>query len=129
MRLNQISVVNNDGYEYVILRFRDFSLKVELPSDWGAMSRADKINWGKDYLANHLLGESYRTPETIVYPDEDTREISKDDFENLPGWAAWTAAEASAWIDANVVDLASAKGALKAMAKAIVYLRNITVEQ
>jgi hypothetical protein len=47
-----------------------------------------------------------------------------DDFTALPGWASWTGAEAETWIENNVTDLASAKTALKAMAKAIMYLRN-----
>lgn len=43
---------------------------------------------------------------------------------NLPGWATWTGAQAEAWIQTNVTDLSSAKTALKAMAKAICYLRD-----
>ena len=46
------------------------------------------------------------------------------DMGNMPGWATWTAAHAVDWVDTNVTDLASAKTALKAMAKAIVYLRD-----
>lgn len=42
----------------------------------------------------------------------------------LPGWATWTAAEAEAWITANVTNLATAITALKAMAKLLVYLRD-----
>ena len=49
-------------------------------------------------------------------------------FAAMPGWATWTAAEASSWIETNVVDLASAKTALLAMAKAIIYLRNVAID-
>lgn len=51
-------------------------------------------------------------------------EAAEDGFANLPGWAAWTADEAEAWIESNVMDLASAKVALTAMARAICYLRD-----
>lgn len=57
-------------------------------------------------------------------PQDDGRE----GFQNLPGWATWTATEAEAWINANVTDLASAKTALKSMAKAIIHLRNIAID-
>ena len=52
-------------------------------------------------------------------------DIGREGMENLPGWSTWTAQEASDWIDANVIDLDSAKLALSNMAKAIVYLRNV----
>jgi hypothetical protein len=45
---------------------------------------------------------------------------------NIPGWATWPEAKALAWIDGNVTDLASAKVALKAMARMLVALRNKT---
>lgn len=51
-------------------------------------------------------------------------EAARDGFGALPGWATWTAAEAAQWIQDNVVDLPSAKIALSAMARAIVYLRD-----
>ena len=51
-------------------------------------------------------------------------EAAKAGFDNLPGWASWTASEAAQWIVENVTDLASAKVALTTMAKAIVYLRD-----
>ena len=52
----------------------------------------------------------------------------KANFSALPGWATWTANEAETWITDNVTDLASAKIALKAMAKAIIFLRNVTID-
>ena len=51
-------------------------------------------------------------------------ERAADDFSDLPGWATWTADEAANWIETSVVDLASAKVALTAMARAIVLLRD-----
>lgn len=51
-------------------------------------------------------------------------EAAEEGFSDLPGWATFTADEAEAWIENNVVDLDSAKTALKAMAKAIVFLRD-----
>lgn len=47
------------------------------------------------------------------------------DFASLPGWATWTGQEAADWVDTNVTDPASAKVALMAMARAIMYLRNM----
>lgn len=51
-------------------------------------------------------------------------DTAKDDVQHIPGWSTWTAAQAEAWINTNVTDLASARVALVAMAKMIVYLRN-----
>lgn len=63
-----------------------------------------------------------------VYTDADRKRVARQTGESgmdaLPGWATFTAAEAEQWIEDNVTNLASAKTALKAMAKAIVYLRN-----
>jgi hypothetical protein len=52
------------------------------------------------------------------------RESGETDFAALPGWATWTVAQAEDYIETNVTDLASAKVVLKALAKAIVALRN-----
>lgn len=52
-----------------------------------------------------------------------TEDSAEDAIRAMPGWATWSADEATQWIDANVNDLASAKTALKAMAKLLVYLR------
>jgi hypothetical protein len=49
-------------------------------------------------------------------------------FLALVGWSTWTATEAETWIDSNVVDISSAKTAMKAMAKAIIYFRNIVID-
>lgn len=67
----------------------------------------------------------------VVDSIDDVRALPQDqgktDFENLPGWATWTAQEASNWIETNVVDLPTAKTTMQAMAKAIVYLRDIVI--
>ena len=55
---------------------------------------------------------------------EAVRESGEQDFAALPGWATWTVAEAEDYIEAYVTDLASAKAVLKALAKAIVAIRN-----
>jgi len=44
--------------------------------------------------------------------------------QNIPGWASWTEAETLAYIESEVVDLASAKTVLKAMARMVIALRN-----
>jgi len=54
----------------------------------------------------------------------DPSDSAETDIENIPGWASWTEAQAVAWIEANVTDLASAKAALTAMARLLVALRN-----
>lgn len=49
---------------------------------------------------------------------------AKTGMKNLPGWATWTATQAEEWIEGNVTSLATAKTALKALAKAVIYLRD-----
>lgn len=58
------------------------------------------------------------------FTGDDERDAGRGEVRNLPGWATWTATEAETWINDNVTDLASAKVALKAMAKMLVYLRD-----
>jgi len=67
----------------------------------------------------------------IVFTNNEieTKQEGKQDFANLPGWATWSAAEAEQWIEDNVTNLATAKTALKAMARAIVYLRKASAGQ
>lgn len=67
------------------------------------------------------------TPDPLYFPADVERARQAESGEvaaGVPGWATWTEAEATAWIDANVTDLASAKVALTAMARLIVALRN-----
>jgi len=54
-------------------------------------------------------------------------DVGRNGLATLPGWASWSAQEAANWIDGSVTDLTSAKAALQAMAKAIVYLRKAVV--
>ena len=51
-------------------------------------------------------------------------EQSKVDLQNIPGWATWDVTQTLDYIDANVTNLTSAKGVLKAMARLLVALRD-----
>lgn len=104
-------------------------LRLELPAGWDTWTRQRKVGWGRQQVADHLLINRYVPGSEIIYPDLAAPETAKGDFENLPGWATWTAAEAEAWISANVTSLATAKIALQAMARAIVYLRDVMIER
>lgn len=55
---------------------------------------------------------------------EARQQASEDNAKNIPGWATWSEAEMLAKIDNDVVDLASTKKALKAMARMLIALRN-----
>jgi predicted RNase H-like HicB family nuclease len=68
-------------------------------------------------------------PDPLYFPEDVERERRQQadvDIAAIPGWATWTAQEAQDWIDANVTSLASARTALKAMARMLVALRNKT---
>ena len=54
------------------------------------------------------------------------QESAEGAIKDIPNWATWTEAEALAYIDANVVDLASAIVVLRAFARLLVALRNKT---
>jgi len=57
--------------------------------------------------------------------NEYTRESSTAaGVRDIPGYATWTEAEMTAWIETNVTDLASAKTAIIAMAKMITLMRD-----
>jgi len=94
--------------------------------------RIKDVSQGRYTITAHQeTGTDPGTGEEIVFwvVDDVTREpLPADDAETgfgaLPGWATWSAAEAADWIEANVTDLASAKVALTAMARAIVFLRD-----
>jgi hypothetical protein len=49
---------------------------------------------------------------------------AKTDIEAIPNWATWTESETTTWIDNNVIDLASAKTAIRALAQMVIALRN-----
>lgn len=59
-----------------------------------------------------------------VTPAPFKRDDAADAIRQMPGWATWTAAEAESWVETNVTDLASAKQALIAMARLLVFLRD-----
>ncbi len=47
-----------------------------------------------------------------------------DGIRNIPNWATWTPQEAEAWIELNVISLATAKIVLKKLAIVVCYLRD-----
>lgn len=55
--------------------------------------------------------------------DED-RDLGREAIKDLPGWATWTDEEAEAWVESNVTNLATAKTAIKALARMAVFLRD-----
>jgi hypothetical protein len=57
----------------------------------------------------------------LAFPDEKWMDADKTDYQSSP-FKGLTPTQAEAWIDANVTDLASAKVALKKVARAILYL-------
>lgn len=60
-------------------------------------------------------------------PEQQQREVAQDAPERaraIPGWATWDEAQAVAYIENNVKDLASAKIVLVAMARLLVALRD-----
>lgn len=103
-------------------------LSLQVPDSWDAWTRAEKIAWVKEGVLAHLETMNYMMP-GVVFPDLNAAESAKADFESLPGWATWTGAEAADWIESNVIDLATAKIAMKRMARAIVHLRDVVIER
>lgn len=86
----------------------------------------DKVFQRRVHIQAHQAGvvpEVYGWVVDDVSAAQLTDEAAQEGFGDLPGWASWTADQAADWIDVNVTDLASAKVALTAMAKAIVFLR------
>lgn len=82
-----------------------------------------------------IIIEAHRENGTIILPgapwivddvmvEQLPDERARDDFDSLPGWATWTTDEAAQWIEDNVTDLASARTAMTAMARAIIALRD-----
>jgi len=86
-----------------------------------------------DYHIGQIVDpETAQLVDQVVVDSVEPKALPADDgranFAAMPGWATWTDAEAEAWIETNVTDLASAKTALKAMSRAIVYLRNVAID-
>lgn len=88
-----------------------------------------------------MLSNTYEASDEVLFPDEAAQEQAADDFEALPGWATWTAAEAEAFIhdsvfggsdlaavqsqiDALPATIAGMKAGLKNIADAIIQLRS-----
>jgi hypothetical protein len=103
------------------------ALVLSIPEDWETMTRAQKIDWAKQQITSHLTTNNYASSDEVVYPNAIDQEDAANAFEAMPGWATWSATEAEAWIEANVSNLATTKTTLKAMAKAIIYLRDNTI--
>lgn len=59
-----------------------------------------------------------------VTPEQLSRDRAREEFLALGDWATWTGDQAADWIEDNVVDLASAKVALRVIARAICALRD-----
>ena len=106
-------------------------------------SKCAGVSAGKGRIVVHLVGEfdaeDENTAVTIVTNHDmstrtqrqideaaaaTTSEQARTNVANIPGWATYTEAQALAWIDTNVTDLASAKRALRAMARMLVALRD-----
>lgn len=105
------------------------ALSLELPEEWSGWNRSEKVAWGKQQVQHHLESHDYSIPHGLVFPDKSAITTAKNEFQDLPGWAMWTDAEAAAWIEQNVNSLAEAKQVLKKMAQAVIYLRDIVIER
>lgn len=133
MRLTSVQVIRGPQGDMMALSFRASgvpgNIGMDLPSVWDDWDRTEKIEWARDqvqaYLADHVLS----SPNETVYPDTAAPDEARDGFEALPGWAHWTPAEAEAWVLTNVNDLQTARQVMAKMARAIMYLRNIVIEQ
>jgi len=93
-----------------------------------------------DQLTVHFLESWTEDPELVdeviaahdatqLTPEQEalsTAEETEGRVRARPGWATWTEEQAIQYIQSNVVDLASAKVALVAMARLLVALRNKT---
>lgn len=58
-----------------------------------------------------------------ITSDED-RDVGRGSIKALPGWATWDAEAAELWVEENVTNLATAKTAIKALARMAVFLRD-----
>lgn len=132
MRITGVYVFHYDTGPAVRLEFRSEGIAGgiirPLPEGWQALSRSEKIAWAQEQVNAYLLTRILVAEAEIVYPDPAAVDVAKEGFEAMPGWASWTPAEAAAWIDANVTDLATAKQALGRLAEAVIYLRDIVIE-
>jgi len=89
------------------------------PSDIEALYMSDA-----EYQQAQALDPEYQALQSAMQANRQKLSDSKTGMKNQTGWATWTADQAEAWINTNVTDLAGAKTALKAMARAIIFLRD-----
>lgn len=126
-------VINNQVMVQLVLKFEHQGIRTQLllalPGNWYNLTRAQKLAWAKQQVADHLVGNVYLESHTVIYPDKTAQEQAATDFEAMPGWATWTAQEVAAWVDANVTNVATARTAIRALAQAIVYLRDRVIEK
>lgn len=102
-------------------------ISISLPDGWTAWTRAEKVQWVRGWIADHAQTHKYIVGADVIFPDAAVKDRALSDFENLPGFATWTAQEAEAWIESGVVDLNSTKIALSRLSQALVYLRDIVI--
>lgn len=104
--------------------------EVDTPEKFAAwyLSQSLVVAADESTLRKRFVIEAHQDGEAWVVDSATPAPLGKDagtaGIVALPGWATFTAAEAEAWITANVTNLASAITALKAMAKMLVYLRD-----
>lgn len=111
------------------IRGQSIVLNYAVPDGWNLWDKEGKKSWVLQKIQDHLATHNHQLGQEVIFPDVDAPEQAATDFEGLPGLATWTAREAADDIEENVTDLASAKTALKRMARAIVYLRDIAIER
>lgn len=85
--------------------------------------------WARAQVTAYLKKQNPQSQHEVVWPNEALPENAVTDYSGLSGWATWAAADAAQWIESNITDLSSAKAALKDMAKALCYLRDIVIER
>ena len=112
-------VIDDNGVQHEI--------SVALPDRWGDWTRIEKVQWVRAWITEHAQTHRYIPGADVIFPDVALKDLALANFENLPGFATWTAQEANAWIEGNVIDLDTAKVALSRMAQALVYLRDIVI--
>jgi hypothetical protein len=103
-----------------LFELAELIINQEMPGD---VDRTFQKRYTVEWHIEDVEGDQVRIVDDVQeeqLPDE----AARDGYTNLPGWATWTADEAEAWIEVNVVDLGSAKDALKQMARALTYLRD-----
>ena len=64
------------------------------------------------------------TQQSTEQQQETIKNNAKAQAAAIPSWSSWTEAETLDYIDTNVIDLASAKVVIRAMARMVIALRN-----